>query len=917
MRSNQAALKSCRRPRMLESEAKQRDREVGLISETHWLTTWLPMPLTCLKQPWSRWMTSSQVLKQHQRSPTGVQHRLPYPTTYLRSLQIVQLAEDLRAGLEMLRNEREKEEVRSQIPAATLQALAGWLDSYSGNHRVAGNNETCQDRLTRLESDRECLVLQVSVLTDQVEAQGEKIRDLESCLEEHQLKLNSTEEMLQQELLSRSALESQKLDLMEEISSLKVTLAAIERDRQENDDLQNSENLLQELQRLKSKVEELESEKIEYKEKLDATEEEIQNLQELLRIRDIEIERLQSQLSSRASVQSEGSDRDHEVQKLKVGLDSLLSANEEKDLRIEELSRVLAQCKLMKQMMLMAQGSSEQLQVGTSEEDLSVCSKAPTPTKMSHSEELKAEVPLGVPSSPGRLYLTPVEIEPRTQPRQTSASLEELNTVRSQKLSVSENEEPQQSERKPYLDDSKYQTFPGKVSASNHLDKGDHFSQKQGFAADPSSTAGGAEDWESSTTNLRGMERSIDSNLSSPDLSPLSTATETDHFSSISSENKKNKGFKKLLGKIRRTHSSPLQDDGELEFKRGGLRATTGPCLVRSKELSFQRIDPNTPFPQWTTDQVCMWLESAGLSQYVALARQWITSGQKLMAATPQELEKELGMKHPLHRKKIQVLQKAVEIGKNDNPGKLNHIWVTRWLDDIGLPQYKDQFTEARVDGRVLQYLTMNDLLFLKITSQLHHLSIKSAIHVLHANKFQPDCLRRRPSDENHTSPSEVVQWSNHRVMEWLRSVDLAEYAPNLRGSGVHGGLVILEPRFNSETLALLLNIPPQKTLLRRHLTTHFNLLIGPEAQQEKRELIESSNYLPLNTTAKVKPKRLSFSHFGHLRKKRFDEGNDYICPMDLIKPAASHGNNIGHRTKKTVMDKDLSHLGQVQGLDF
>lgn len=27
--------------------------------------------------------------------------------------------------------------------------------------------------------------------------------------------------------------------------------------------------------------------------------------------------------------------------------------------------------------------------------------------------------------------------------------------------------------------------------------------------------------------------------------------------------------------------------------------------------------------------------------------------------------------------------------------------------------------------------------------------------------------------------------------MEWLRSVDLAEFAPNLRGSGVHGGLIV------------------------------------------------------------------------------------------------------------------------------
>lgn len=63
----------------------------------------------------------------------------------------------------------------------------------------------------------------------------------------------------------------------------------------------------------------------------------------------------------------------------------------------------------------------------------------------------------------------------------------------------------------------------------------------------------------------------------------------------------------------------------------------------------------------------------------------------------------------------------------------------------------------------------------------------------------------------------------------------------------------ILEPRFNGDTLAMLLNIPPQKTLLRRHLTTNFNVLIGPEAQQERREITESSAYTPLTTTAKVR----------------------------------------------------------------
>lgn len=36
-----------------------------------------------------------------------------------------------------------------------------------------------------------------------------------------------------------------------------------------------------------------------------------------------------------------------------------------------------------------------------------------------------------------------------------------------------------------------------------------------------------------------------------------------------------------------------------------------------------------------------------------------------------------------------------------------------------------------------------------------------------------------------------VALWTNHRVMEWLRTVDLSEYAPNLRGSGVHGALIV------------------------------------------------------------------------------------------------------------------------------
>ena len=69
------------------------------------------------------------------------------------------------------------------------------------------------------------------------------------------------------------------------------------------------------------------------------------------------------------------------------------------------------------------------------------------------------------------------------------------------------------------------------------------------------------------------------------------------------------------------------------------------------------------------------------------------------------------------------------------------------------------------------------------------------------------------------------------RVMEWLRHVDLSEYAPNLRGSGVHGALLVHEKKFTSEILAGILSIPPSKTLLRRHLSLHIKVRSVPQLQ--------------------------------------------------------------------------------------
>ncbi|XP_051740325.1 liprin-beta-2b isoform X8 [Ctenopharyngodon idella] len=894
-------------------------------------------------------------------------------------LQVLQLAEELRLALELQAREEDRNSLRSQLPCTTAQSLMEWLEKGSVNLQSSSNNETYQERLARLEGDKESLVLQVSVLTDQVEAQGEKIRDLESSLEEHHHKLISTEEMLQQELLSRTSLETQKLELMDEVSYLKLKLVGMEEEHNHIDEedkhhkaesvvnliselqeqmckfqeeisnriqeqralesLRDSgtrealdqspdvglggsdaeecscrcrsggENaLLQELRLLKSKVEELEGEKSQYEKKLKATKTEIAKLQQLLATKDSEIESLQNQLLSRGTVNNDITERDQELQRLKTGMETLIAANNEKDRHIEELNVLLGQYRKLKDGLAHCQVTNDTLLCGSSEEDLSGNRKIKKAlTHRVYSDIIRSELQMSS-RGPSPLLVSPPclqrELDSRSMQRMLSTSLEDLQSGSLQMHVVGQPVEAV-LENRYNQENNKYQTLPGKFSRPEQ--NGMRLPSSSPLQLSPDES-------EDSEFNLRKTEKTDDSTLS--DLSPMSSGVESGQQSPVSPEHKKNqKGIRKLWGKIRRTQSGSLPADGsDSDFKRGGFRATAGPRLA-CLGIGSSAGDMNTPFSKWSCDQVCAWMEDFGLGQYVQMARQWVTSGQTLLSASSQDMEKELGIKHPLHRKKLQLGLRSFSTKLTEKSSELDHIWVTRWLDDIGLPQYKDQFNEGRVDGRMLQYLTVNDLLFLKVTSQLHHLSIKCAIHVLHVNKFNPNCLKRRPGDENKTSPSEVVQWSNHRVMEWLRSVDLAEYAPNLRGSGVHGGLIILEPRFNSDTLAMLLNIPPQKTLLRRHLATNFNTLVGSQAQQEKQDFLESSSYTPLSTTAKVRPRKIGFSSFGH-RKKRGDDSTDYICPLDASQAQALlNGANrpySGFRGLSPIFDRDPERREQI-----
>ncbi|KAF4009094.1 hypothetical protein G4228_000800 [Cervus hanglu yarkandensis] len=814
------------------------------------------------------------------------------PASYMNPFPVLHLFEDLRLALEMLEHPQERAALLSQIPGPTAAYIKEWFKETSSqvNHHSAAGNETYQERLARLEGDKESLILQVSVLTDQVEAQGEKIRDLEVCLEGHQVKLNAAEEMLQQELLSRTSLETQKLNLMTEVSELKLKLVGMEKEQKEQEEKQKkAEELLQELRHLKIKVEELENERNQYEWKLKATKAEVAQLQEQVALKDAEIERLHSQLSRSAALHSDHAEKDQEIQRLKMGMETLLVANEDKDRRIEELTGLLNQYRRVNEIVMAAQGPSERT-LSINEEELEGGFRNWNAANKGPEDLFKSEVsPRGSSPTAGPPPLPQKSLETRAQ-KKLSCSLEDLRSESVDKDG-------------PFLAEHKYPTLPGKLPGAT----------PNGEAVKSPSTASPVDPAGSSPLRLRDTESGWDDTAVANDSS-LSSGTESSPQSPLTSDGKRSpRGIKKFWGKIRRTQSGNFNTDapGVAEFRRGGLRATAGPRLSRTRDPKAQKSDANAPFAQWSTERVCTWLEDFGLAQYVIFARQWVTSGHTLLTATPQDMEKELGIKHPLHRKKLVLAVKAINTKQEEKSALLDHIWVTRWLDDIGLPQYKDQFHESRVDGRMLQYLTVNDLLFLKVTSQLHHLSIKCAIHVLHVNKFNPHCLHRRPADESNLSPSEVVQWSNHRVMEWLRSVDLAEYAPNLRGSGVHGGLIILEPRFTGDTLAMLLNIPPQKTLLRRHLTTKFNALIGPEAEQEKRERMTSPAYTPLTTTAKVRPRKLGFSHFGNIRKKKFDESTDYICPME---PSNSVGD--GHRAYSGTRGLSTLDAPELDGLD-
>ncbi|XP_026747356.1 liprin-beta-1 isoform X2 [Trichoplusia ni] len=345
------------------------------------------------------------------------------------------------------------------------------------------------------------------------------------------------------------------------------------------------------------------------------------------------------------------------------------------------------------------------------------------------------------------------------------------------------------------------------------------------------------------------------------------------------------------------------------------VRATTP--RPRGQPMAWETIDVR----EWDCETSVGWLESLGLEVYAGAARAWLGAAPDargvLAAASHAAIEKELAIKHPLHKKKI-LLGLTDLLGGHGDPllalaGRLDTAWALRWLEDVGAAGARAAAADAALDGRLLHRLTHADLhAHLRVAHALHALSIRRGIQVLRDNKFSPDTMIRRALEGEAAggglgaeaaaapvSAARLARWSAHRVMQWLKEIDLAEYAPNLRGAGVHGGLMLLEPRFTAELLAALLNIPANKTLLRRHLTQRFNDLLGREVIQQKRNAEQTLGYQPLTATTKYKvPKKSQFSLKRKKSKDDLDLG-DLVCPLhddcsDDESKISSSGRRVG-----------------------
>uniref|UniRef100_A0A1A8S1G4 Kazrin, periplakin interacting protein n=3 Tax=Nothobranchius rachovii TaxID=451742 RepID=A0A1A8S1G4_9TELE len=251
--------------------------------------------------------------------------------------------------------------------------------------------------------------------------------------------------------------------------------------------------------------------------------------------------------------------------------------------------------------------------------------------------------------------------------------------------------------------------------------------------------------------------------------------------------------------------------------------------LDRLQQVELART---THMSQWRAGTVQAWLEVVmAMPMYIRTCSENVKSGRVLLGLTDEDLELGLGVSSVMHRRKLRLAiedYRDAENGKElSKAGDLDHHWVAKaWLSDVGLPQYSQAFHTHLVDGRMLNSLTRHDLeRYLNITKKFHQVSLLLGIELLQLLSFDKEVLQTRRIQCEHQNGDPLV-WTSHRVIKWIRDVDLKEFADNLLHSGIHGAVIVLDPTFNTDAMATALGIPGSKHMVRRHLDEEMKTLL-------------------------------------------------------------------------------------------